>query len=286
METVPSDFNKRIYQGVRVKHTVKDLLAEKRSRQTTSSRLNNGTNASQTPFVQMSSSPHLSGYYGVRRPFLTDPDCYATKQYSNEYYPSSLGSKSLACDPTSIQSYPAILDPYYTDSMGDYRGTTITTGTSSLFSTSSLPPLVSHFSADPSHYSMRDSLEQTVPDTINQLDVLGSDTSQTVSSSTSCLSPESGSTHYRSSIRANSTQGTQPYPLHALDDAHYSSSYPATCTYAFSPFMTVANELTPKMVHHLSSDSHSENGSLQENSAWPKDDANLAWGAYELRRNY
>lgn len=29
-----------MYQGVRVKHTVKDLLAEKRSRQTSSSRLN------------------------------------------------------------------------------------------------------------------------------------------------------------------------------------------------------------------------------------------------------
>uniref|UniRef100_A0AAV2J4S3 OCA domain-containing protein n=1 Tax=Knipowitschia caucasica TaxID=637954 RepID=A0AAV2J4S3_KNICA len=28
-----TDFSKRIYQGVRVKHTVKDLLAEKRSRQ-------------------------------------------------------------------------------------------------------------------------------------------------------------------------------------------------------------------------------------------------------------
>lgn len=28
------DFSKRVYQGVRVKHTVKDLLAEKRSQQT------------------------------------------------------------------------------------------------------------------------------------------------------------------------------------------------------------------------------------------------------------
>lgn len=29
-----TDYSKRVYQGVRVKHTVKDLLAEKRSRQT------------------------------------------------------------------------------------------------------------------------------------------------------------------------------------------------------------------------------------------------------------
>lgn len=28
------EYSKRVYQGVRVKHTVKDLLAEKRSRQT------------------------------------------------------------------------------------------------------------------------------------------------------------------------------------------------------------------------------------------------------------
>ncbi|KAH0623317.1 hypothetical protein JD844_031525 [Phrynosoma platyrhinos] len=38
--SVPADYGKRIYQGVRVKHTVKDLLAEKRSRQTSNSRLN------------------------------------------------------------------------------------------------------------------------------------------------------------------------------------------------------------------------------------------------------
>lgn len=37
--SVSGDFSKRVYQGVRVKHTVKDLLAEKRSRQTSSSRL-------------------------------------------------------------------------------------------------------------------------------------------------------------------------------------------------------------------------------------------------------
>lgn len=34
---VPTDFGKRVYQGVRVKHTVKDLLAEKRSRQSSGS---------------------------------------------------------------------------------------------------------------------------------------------------------------------------------------------------------------------------------------------------------
>lgn len=47
------DYSKRVYQGVRVKHTVKDLLAEKRSRQTSTSRY------SVSAFVRLS-SPHLS----------------------------------------------------------------------------------------------------------------------------------------------------------------------------------------------------------------------------------
>lgn len=37
LPSVPADFGKRVYQGVRVKHTVKDLLAEKRSRQSSGS---------------------------------------------------------------------------------------------------------------------------------------------------------------------------------------------------------------------------------------------------------
>lgn len=35
---LPTEYSKRVYQGVRVKHTVKDLLAEKRLRQTTAPR--------------------------------------------------------------------------------------------------------------------------------------------------------------------------------------------------------------------------------------------------------
>ncbi|KAM4651641.1 POU domain class 2-associating factor 2 [Discoglossus pictus] len=286
METVPTDFNKRIYQGVRVKHTVKDLLAEKRSRQTTGPRLNGSTNSSQTPFVQMSSSPVLSGYYGVRRSFLPDGDYHSTKQYSNDVYSSSIGSKALGCDATSIQSYPPLLDPYFTEPIGEYRGTSLTSSGGSLFSTSPLPPLLPHLSGDPSHYLLRESWEQTVPDTISQLDVLCTDTAQTVSSSTSCLSPESGGNHYRSSSRGSSSHGTQSYSLHPLDDVHYSASFPSASSYAFPPFMTVTNELTPKMVHHLSSEDSTETNSLQENSPWPKDDANTVWGPYELRRNY
>lgn len=40
------DYSKRVYQGVRVKHTVKDLLAEKRSRQTNGPRYSVSTTSS------------------------------------------------------------------------------------------------------------------------------------------------------------------------------------------------------------------------------------------------
>lgn len=40
------EYSKRVYQGVRVKHTVKDLLAEKRSRQTNGPRYSVSTNCS------------------------------------------------------------------------------------------------------------------------------------------------------------------------------------------------------------------------------------------------
>lgn len=52
------DYSKRVYQGVRVKHTVKDLLAEKRSRQTTGSRYNVRA-AAAAAFVRLS-PPRLS----------------------------------------------------------------------------------------------------------------------------------------------------------------------------------------------------------------------------------
>lgn len=45
------DFSKRVYQGVRVKHTVKDLLAEKRSQQT------NGTRYSVSAVLLLSPLP-------------------------------------------------------------------------------------------------------------------------------------------------------------------------------------------------------------------------------------
>ncbi|KAM9299394.1 POU domain class 2-associating factor 2 [Gastrophryne carolinensis] len=284
---VPNDFNKRIYQGVRVKHTVKDLLAEKRSRQTTGSRLNGSTNPSQTPFVQMSSSPVLSGYYGIRRPFLSESEFHTSKQYSNDIYSSTLGSKSLGCDSASIQSYPPSLDPYFSDSLGDYRSTSIYSASGSLFAAPSLPPLLPHYSGDPSHYLLRDSWEQTVPDPMNQLDALCTDTSHAVSSSTNCISHESGATHYRGVSRGSTSMQIGPsYSLHSLDDVHYSSTIPTTPSYAFSPYMTVNNELTAKMSHALSHEDSTDTSSMQDSTAWTKEDPNTVWEPYEVRITY
>ncbi|XP_027436946.1 uncharacterized protein C11orf53 homolog isoform X2 [Zalophus californianus] len=75
MESVPGDYSRRVYQGVRVKHTVKDLLAEKRSRQTSNSRFNEACEvpspwsfsiqpAPQLLLTTMSEKPKV--YQGVR----------------------------------------------------------------------------------------------------------------------------------------------------------------------------------------------------------------------------
>ncbi|XP_030077358.1 POU domain class 2-associating factor 2 [Microcaecilia unicolor] len=287
---VPTDFNKRIYQGVRVKHTVKDLLAEKRSRQTTGSRFNGSASPVQTPFVQMSGSPPmLSGYYGMRRSFLSDSDFQNTKQYSSDVYASALSAKPLSCDTSSAQGYPPMLDPYFTEPFGDYRATPLATPSSgSLFSASTLPPLLPHFSGDSTHFLLRDSWEQSGPDGINQSEAICPDALQTAPSSmANCLvhHEPSSTPQYRSSTRCSVVPGTPSYSLHAFDDTHYTSSFPTTSAYSFPSFMTVANELPSKMAH-LPSDETSEASALQDSSSWAKEDANVIWGSYEFRRNY
>ncbi|XP_029768758.1 uncharacterized protein C11orf53 homolog [Terrapene carolina triunguis] len=281
---VPTDYGKRVYQGVRVKHTVKDLLAEKRSRQTSGSRFSGNASTSPSPFVQMSGSTAMSGYYGVRRSFMSDLDFHNTKPLSNDVYASSLGAKSFPCDSSAVQGYPPLLDPYFTE---DYRAAAVTPSTSSLFSTSSLPPLLPPFPNDSAHFLIRDSWEQGMPDSLNQSDAVCSDSLQTLPTTTSCLtSHETGSTsQYRSSSWGSAIPGAQSYPLHAFEDVHYVPSYPATSSYSFSPFMTVANDLPPKMLH-LSSEEPLDTTSLHDNSSWAKEDGSPVWGTYECRRTY
>ncbi|XP_075579517.1 POU domain class 2-associating factor 2 [Pelecanus crispus] len=287
LPSVPTDFGKRVYQGVRVKHTVKDLLAEKRSRQSSGSRFSGNTSTSQSPFVQMPGSPTTAGYYGVRRSFTTELDFHNTKQFVSDVYSSPLGSKPFSCDSSATQGYPALLDPYLTDQYGDYRATPLTAGTSSFFSPSSVPPLLPSFPNDTAHFLLREPWEQTSPDSLSQADGACSDPLQALPASTSCLSShESGGVSpYRSSGWTSAIPGAQSYPLHPLEDVHYSPSYAATPPCSFSPFMTVANELTSRM-SHLSPEQSSETLPLHDNSAWAKEDGSPIWGTYEGRRTY
>ncbi|XP_051535637.1 POU class 2 homeobox associating-factor 2 isoform X3 [Myxocyprinus asiaticus] len=96
-----SECSKRVYQGVRVKHTVKDLLAEKRSQQTNGPRYT-GVSTPQSPFVQMTGSHMLPSYY-------------------DSYYPESFGdyrSTPFSSGGSTIFSPSALtslLPPYSSD---------------------------------------------------------------------------------------------------------------------------------------------------------------------------
>uniref|UniRef100_A0A4X2LPL8 POU class 2 homeobox associating factor 2 n=2 Tax=Vombatus ursinus TaxID=29139 RepID=A0A4X2LPL8_VOMUR len=236
----------------------------------------------------MPGSLATSGYYGVRRSFLSDSDFHNTKQFSNDGYQSTL-AKPFSCESATMQNYPPILDSYFSEPYGDYRPAALTPNTSSLFGASPLPPplLQPHFTSDSTHFVFRDSWEQAVPDSLNQPDVVPSDPLQTLPAGTNCLSPqESGSpSQHRSSGWGAALPGAQPYSLHALEDLHYTSGYPTPSSYSFTPFMTVTNDLTPKVIQ-LSLDESLDTTSLHESPSWTKEDGNGVWGSYECRRAY
>ncbi|XP_041494336.1 uncharacterized protein C11orf53 homolog [Microtus oregoni] len=285
--SVSGDYSKRVYQGVRVKHTVKDLLAEKRSRQTSNSRLNGSVSSSQPPFVQMPGSPVMSGYYGVRRSFLSDSDFHSSKQFSNDLYPSGV-TKPFACESSAGQSHPGLLESYLAEPYGDYRPPALTSTPGSLFGTSTLPPLLPPpFPGDPTHLVFRDSWEQTVSDGLSQPDPVPAEVLQTLPPSTSCLSQlESGSSNqHRSMGWGSSLAGAQSYSLHSLEDLHHTPGYPTPSSYPFTSFMTMSNDLPSKVVP-LSPEEGSDTSSLHDPSPWTKEDGSMTWGSYECRRAY
>ncbi|XP_017664931.1 PREDICTED: uncharacterized protein C11orf53 homolog [Lepidothrix coronata] len=282
METVPTDFGKRVYQGVRVKHTVKDLLAEKRSRQSSGSHFSGSTSTPQSAFVQVPGSPPTS-YYGVRRPFPAELDFHSTKQFVSDVYSSPVGSKPFSCDSSASQGYPALLDSYLTDQCGDYRAPPLAPGASSFFSPSAVPPLLPSFPGDTGHFLLREPWEQSSADSLGQSDAACSEPLQALPPGSSCLSPPEpgGVSPFRGSGWTPAIPGAQPYPLHPLEDAHCSPSSP----YTFSPFTAVGNE-PPSRMSHLCPEQSSETPHLQDNPAWAKEDGSALWGTYEGRRTY
>ncbi|XP_061074026.1 POU class 2 homeobox associating-factor 2-like [Conger conger] len=283
MET---EYSKRVYQGVRVKHTVKDLLAEKRSRQTNVPRYNGGTSPSQPSFVQMPGSHMLPGYYGMRRPFMSDSEfCHPGKQFSPEVYASSLGSKTLPADPSSVAGYSSLIDSYYPESFGDYRNTAFPSGGGPLFPPSALSSLLPPFSGD-SHFILRDSWDQPAADNVSPGEGLCADGLASVQTPSSASGADSGSpSPYRGAGRGPGLSSTQNY-FHPLEEVHYPSPYASAPSYACSPYMTLSSELPSKMPALSGEESDNAPPALSDPTPWQKDDGASTWSPYEIRRTY
>ncbi|XP_070808726.1 POU domain class 2-associating factor 2 [Pituophis catenifer annectens] len=283
METVPADYGKRVYQGVRVKHTVKDLLAEKRSRQTSSLRRNGSVVSSQPSFVPLPSSPTTSGYYGVRRSLATDMDLHNSKDISSEVYGSSLLPKSLAYESPATQGYSLSLDAHLIDQYLDQRAGSIPSGTSAVLGNST-----SCFPSDSAHYFSRDTWEQSVPDNLGQLEACPEPLQ--VAPVSSCLSAHEPGTasHCRNPNWNVSLSGIQSYSFHPLEDVHYPAVFSASSNSPFSSFMAAAaNDLPGLKMLPGSSEESSDTAALQDSSSfWPKEDSSPLWGTYEERRTY
>ncbi|RVE64438.1 hypothetical protein OJAV_G00125780 [Oryzias javanicus] len=289
MET---EYSKRVYQGVRVKHTVKDLLAEKRSRQTNGPRYS-GTSSSPSSFVQMPGSHMLPSYYGMRRPFISDSDfCPSTKQFSPDVYSSTLGGKPLGCEPSTMTSYSSLIDSYYPETFGDYRS-----AGGSFLPPSAISSLLPPFGGESSHLFLRDSWEQSAPEAVSQVEPLCTEGLTPVGVPPAMPSPEPPNTppQFRPPSRGPSMGAApsgQPYTLHPLEDVHYhpmssSNPYPAApSSFPCPPYMSSpVSDLVSKMV--AEEDSH---GSLPPSTdghpTWPKEEGVSSWSPYELRRAY
>ncbi|XP_077468107.1 POU domain class 2-associating factor 2 [Stigmatopora argus] len=283
-----TEYSKRVYQGVRVKHTVKDLLAEKRSRQTNAPRYSSG---STTPpsFVQMSGSHMLPSYYGMRRPFISDSDFGpSTKQFSSDVYPSTYGGRTLGCDKSGF----SLIDTYYADTFSEYRNNAANFSSSggSFLPSSALSSLLPPpFTGESSHVYMRDSWEQSVPEPVPQAELLCPDNLASVSvpSSDSQGSPS----HPSQGSSMGLASSSQSYTLHSLEDANYylltsTNSYAAPPSTFPSPAYMNSDPVS-KIVTEDAVDSHSGLPlNVEAHTCWDKDDTVSAWSSYELRRAF
>ncbi|XP_028826641.1 POU domain class 2-associating factor 2 [Denticeps clupeoides] len=268
MET---DISKRVYQGVRVKHTVKDLLAEKRSRQTNGPRYSVTT--SQSSFVPM------QGYYSMRRSFNSDMDfCLSGKQFCPDVYSSPIAGKTLTSDSTSMPTYSSFIDSYYPESFGDYRSPSFTSGGSSIFSPPTLSSLLPPFSGESSHVLLRDTWDPVGVETVTQADGLCAEGLMPTHVPSCLSSSEAGGASPCRSPQRGGGLPIQPYSLHPLDEVPYPTSYlqqPGFC----GPYATASSDLTAKGPP-LAPDEPTES----DGSAWGKLDVSNGWPAYEGRR--
>ncbi|XP_059188053.1 POU class 2 homeobox associating-factor 2-like [Centropristis striata] len=292
------EYSKRVYQGVRVKHTVKDLLAEKRLRQT-SPRYSGGSTSPHS-FVQMPGSHMLPSYYGMRRPFISESDfCPSTKQFNPDVYSPTLGGKPLGCEPSAMSSYSSFIDSYYPETFGEYRSAAAFSSSGGSFLPSSALSSLLPFGGESSHLFLRDTWEQSVPEPVSQVEALCPDSLASVSVPPSMPSPDppGSPSQYRSPSRGSSmgpVSSSQPYTLHSLEEAHYhpltsSSSYPGPSTSFSCPsyMSTPITDLVSKMVTEEAADSHAglPPGS-EAHSSWAKEDGVSSWSPYEIRRAY
>nr|XP_020476378.1 uncharacterized protein C11orf53 homolog [Monopterus albus] len=292
-----TDYSKRVYQGVRVKHTVKDLLAEKRSRQTNGPRYSTGGSTTPPSFVQMAGSHMVPSYYGMRRPFISDSDfCGSTKQFSPDVYSSTLGGKPLGCEPSTMTSYSSFIDSYYPDTFGDYRSTTaFSSSGGSFLSSSALSSLLPSFSGESSHLFLRDAWEQSVPEPVSQVEALCPDSLAPISVPPSMPSPEppGSPSQYRASSRGSSS--SQPYTLQSLEDAHYhalttTSSYPPpipSSSFTCPPYMS--SSISDPVSKMVTEEAESHAGlplSGEAHASWAKEDGVSSWLPYENKKVY
>ncbi|XP_076833279.1 POU domain class 2-associating factor 2 [Brachyhypopomus gauderio] len=274
-------YSKRIYQGVRVKHTVKDLLAEKRSQQTSVQRLP-GVSAPQSTFVQMTGSHVLPGYYSVRKQLISEGDfCPPSKQLPTDGHPSRL----VSCDPVPVSGYQSLMDGYYSESFSDYRTPTLPGGGSTIFSSSTLSTLLPSFPGDTSNFVLRDYWETTATDAVEGL---CTDTMvPTVTSSLAGTEPSSPD-QYRISSRGLAVPCSQFYPLHPLDDGHYSSPIqPAPAGVTYPVYMPLSTEPSAKAPAPSSTESENVLPLLNDILLWTKEDAvGGPWSQYDMRRAF
>ncbi|KAG7278033.1 hypothetical protein CRUP_010967 [Coryphaenoides rupestris] len=255
MDPQSAEYSKRVYQGVRVKHTVKDLLAEKRSRQTSGPRYTKG------PIVRKDKTPDhrailvvlkhscggtflershmLPSYYGMRRPYISPPPTRTTapsssKQFSADIYGSGMGSKALGCDSSSVSGYSSLIDCYYPETFGDYRSAT---AAGSIFPSTALSSLLPPFGGETSHLFLRESWDQSVPEPLSQVgDSLCPDSLSTVVgvTATSITSPEpEGSPSHQNQHQHPPQQYHSPsHSSSAMGPSSASSTGPSSQPYA------------------------------------------------------